>query len=199
MSNNGPVISRAGNLEVFGRQIDNAILGKRFDAQKWSPSPLGWENLGGEFMANPAVVALDSGSSRLDIFAPGTNYGMFHKARVDFTWLPSQLDWEDLGSQSRFRAVAPAVASWGAKRLDTFSVALGGIQGGGVQHKWWDGQTWQPSQLDWEDLGGRFDTVPVATPAVTSWGANRLDVFAVGTSTAMVHKAWDGQTWQPSA
>jgi hypothetical protein len=196
MSNNGPVISRSGNLEVFGRETDTAIVGKRFDGQTWSPSPLGWENLGGEFTATPAVVAWDTGTSHLDIFAPGLNQGMFHKARDNFTWLPSPLGWEDLGGG--FRPVAPAVASWGANRLDIFSV---GLPPSGVQHKWWDGQMWQPSQFGWEDLGGLGlgpTATPAATPAATTWGANRLDIFGISSDKSIAHKWWDGQTWQPS-
>jgi hypothetical protein len=196
MSNNGPVISRSGNLEVFGRETDTAIVGKRFDGQTWSPSPLGWENLGGEFTATPAVVAWDTGTSHLDIFAPGLNQGMFHKARDNFTWLPSPLGWEDLGGG--FRPVAPAVASWGANRLDIFSV---GLPPSGVQHKWWDGQMWQPSQFGWEDLGGLGlgpTATPAATPAATTWGANRLDIFGISSDKSIAHKWWDGQMWQPS-
>jgi hypothetical protein len=33
--------------------------------------------------------------------------------------------------------------------------------------------------------------------AVASWGANRLDIFVVGTDNALYHKAWDG-SWYPS-
>ncbi len=29
-----------------------------------------------------------------------------------------------------------------------------------------------------------------------SWGANRLDIFAIGTNNHMFHKAWYGQ-WTP--
>jgi hypothetical protein len=45
--------------------------------------------------------------------------------------------------------------------------------------------------------------VPVAAaprPAgpMVSFGPNRLDVFVVGTDSALYHKAWDGSGWQPS-
>jgi hypothetical protein len=33
---------------------------------------------------------------------------------------------------------------------------------------------------------------------VVSWGANRLDIFGLGTDNQMYHKAWDGSNWQPS-
>ncbi len=34
--------------------------------------------------------------------------------------------------------------------------------------------------------------------AVNSWGANRLDIFGLGTDDQMYHKAWDGSEWLPS-
>ena len=33
---------------------------------------------------------------------------------------------------------------------------------------------------------------------VVAWGANRLDVFVVGTDRALYHKAWNGTAWGPS-
>jgi hypothetical protein len=45
----------------------------------------------------------------------------------------------------------------------------------------------------WEPLGGEFWT----SPAVASWGPNRLDVFAAG-DYKLYHKAWDGSQWYPS-
>jgi hypothetical protein len=36
-------------------------------------------------------------------------------------------------------------------------------------------------------------------PAAVSWGNNRLDIFGLGTDNQMYHKAWDGQSWLPSA
>jgi hypothetical protein len=31
-----------------------------------------------------------------------------------------------------------------------------------------------------------------------AWGANRLDVFVLGTDRALYHKWWDGSAWGPS-
>jgi hypothetical protein len=58
---------------------------------------------------------------------------------------------------------------------------------------------WTPSQTGWEPLGeagGGFD--PSKQPAAVSWGANRLDVFAVGEDGQMYHKAWNSGSWSPS-
>ena len=42
-------------------------------------------------------------------------------------------------------------------------------------------------------MGGIFSS----PPAVASYAANRLDVFARGTNNAMYHKAWNGGAWVP--
>ena len=34
--------------------------------------------------------------------------------------------------------------------------------------------------------------------AAVAWGANRLDIFGLGTDNSMYHKAWDGSHWRPS-
>jgi hypothetical protein len=44
---------------------------------------------------------------------------------------------------------------------------------------------------DWESLGGGL----TSGPAVASWAANRLDVFARGGDDALWHKFWDGTSW----
>jgi hypothetical protein len=35
------------------------------------------------------------------------------------------------------------------------------------------------------------------TPAVVSWGADRLDIFVVNYDRALYHKWWDGNSWRP--
>ena len=44
---------------------------------------------------------------------------------------------------------------------------------------------------NWEDLGG----ILTSSPAVSSWQANRLDVFGRGQNNALWHKWWDGTGW----
>ena len=38
----------------------------------------------------------------------------------------------------------------------------------------------------------------VGQPRVVAWGANRLDVFVIGTDMALYHKWWNGSAWGPS-
>ena len=48
-----------------------------------------------------------------------------------------------------------------------------------------------PEWHGWQDLGG-----PIASaPAVSSWAAHRLDVFAEGKDGVLKHKWWDGSVW----
>ena len=48
-----------------------------------------------------------------------------------------------------------------------------------------------PSWGGWESLGGILESPPQAV----AWGPNRLDVFVVGTDSAMWHRWWDGAAW----
>jgi hypothetical protein len=84
----------------------------------------------------------------------------------------------------------PAVASWGANRLDIFGLDTNKQ----MFHKAWIGDQWWPSQTEWKALGGRFGS----PPAVVSWGGNRLDIFAVSTDKQMDHRQWNGDRWWPS-
>jgi hypothetical protein len=90
---------------------------------------------------------------------------------------------------------AISVASWGANRLDIFALGTDNA----MYHKAYrfvlsaEATNWFPSPTTWEPLGGTF----ISAPAVTAWGSNRLDIFALGTDQALYHKAWDGD-WAPS-
>jgi len=84
-----------------------------------------------------------------DVFAVSTYGTLLHKAWTGDTWYPAGAGWEDLGGQC---ASAPAVASWGAGRLDVFVIG----NDGHMQHKAWTGDTWYPAGSGFEDLGGQF-------------------------------------------
>ncbi len=44
----------------------------------------------------------------------------------------------------------------------------------------------------WESLGGTI----TSKPSAVSWGANRIDVVARGTDSAVWHRWWDGAAWR---
>ncbi len=125
-----------------------------------------------------------SRASLLDVFVIGDADGApYHKQWNGEQWLPSITGWDNLGGQC---SSYPCVVSWAPSRLDIFEV--------GAQ----DGAQWQPSQTGWDNLGGVF--VANWVPCAVSWAPSRLDVFGIGAQgQALYHKAWNGQTWLPSA
>jgi hypothetical protein len=84
----------------------------------------------------PAVVSW--GPGRLDIFGLGKDAGLYHKAWSGH-WYPSVTGWEALGGPVKGRFTQPAVASWGANRLDLFGIG----EGYAMHHRAWKGQVWQ--------------------------------------------------------
>ena len=73
---------------------------------------------------------------------------------------------------------SPAVASWGANRLDVFVRGIDNT----LWHKYW-ASGWS----GWESLGGGL----TSSPAATSWGENRIDIFALGTDRQVWQYVWD--------
>jgi ABC-type taurine transport system substrate-binding protein len=47
-------------------------------------------------------------------------------------------------------------------------------------------------------IGTETSTPRQSSSPVVAWGANRLDVFALGTDRALYHKWWNGSAWGPS-
>jgi hypothetical protein len=165
----------------------------------YTPVDAQWiTNTAADDSSEPLVSSTAWGSGRLDAFVRGLNGAVYHKAydnsiSPNQSWWPSETDWEYLGG---FTTGTPEVVSWGPNRLDIF-VRGGDIQtadsGGGMSlyHKAWDGSQWQPSQTDWQPLGG----IVASHPAAVSWGPNRVDVFGVGTDGQMWHQSGDGSNW----
>ncbi|MEH6943067.1 carbohydrate-binding protein [Bacillus sp. JJ722] len=93
-------------------------------------------------------------------------------------------EWENLGSP-RDRGIkdAPAVASRGPNRLDTF------VQdpNNRLWHKWWNGRRWS----DWNAIEGQISS----SPAAVSWGGNRIDLFARGMRGSLWHRYTEGNRW----
>jgi hypothetical protein len=191
-------------LDVFavGYQ-DGQMYHKAWTGSQWYPSQTGWQALGGVFtpvaapLRSPAVASW--GPNRLDIFAVGAQDGqMYHKAWTGSQWYPSKTGWQPLGGNFKAPWSSdvvswPAVASWGPNRLDIF---VHSRADGQIYHKAWAGTHWHPT-TGWQALGGAFGNGTVV-PAVTSWAANRLDIFVVGQDYVMYQKTWDGSQWKPS-
>ncbi len=175
-------------LDLFGLGTDNGMYHKWWDGSSWHPSTTDWESLGGIFISQP--VAVSWGPHRLDVFGLGTDDAMWHKWWDGSSWHPSVKGWESIGGVGAFHG-QPAVAAWAPNRLDVFAV----IRIGEVYHKFWTPQLgWQPTQTNWESLGGNV----ISPPAVVATAVNSLQVLAVGTASHdMLTKGFNG-TWQPS-
>ncbi len=114
---------------------------------------------------------------------------------------------------------APAACSWASGRIDLFAIsgdldlATRTESPGSLMHRSYDAATggWSAS---WDNLGappGGFGSPFIQSftgpggpssepnppsPAASTWGVNRLDVFAIGADSQLWHLVYDGQ-WQP--
>lgn len=124
---------------------------------------------------SPAVAASRSG--RVDVVTRSPAGTLVHQYR------PPGGSWSrpvDLGGSLVDR---PAVASWGAGRLDVFARGTDDQ----LWHRAFDGYRW----WDWSPLGGTL----TSGPAVASWATGRLDVFVRGPDSGLWHRAFDGTRW----
>jgi hypothetical protein len=136
--------------------------------------PSVFRSLGGTLTSAPAAASWSHG--RLDVFARGTDNGLWHAWSEGGSWA----GWEQLGG---VLTSEPAAAAWGPNRLDVF--ARGSDKA--LWHRWWGGSGWS----DWERAEASLKT----GPAVASWSSNRLDVFAQGPDDTLWHRWWDGSAW----
>ncbi|HTD21109.1 MAG TPA: hypothetical protein VK738_00485 [Terriglobales bacterium] len=180
-------------LDVVALGADNGMRWNSWDGANWQ----GWTDQGGGPFNSPlAVVAGPWGPGRLDVVVRNQNNQMYHAAEAkqflgNITWL----DWQPLGGSQWGGVFAspPAMVAWAANRLDMFALGINNQ----MLWKYWDGNNWQPSANgDWQDIGGHNLGSP---PVVTSWGSNRLDLFALGSDNHMYHKIYDGgwKEWEP--
>jgi uncharacterized protein YkwD len=137
-------------------------------------APAGWESLGGMVQSTPGVSSW--GATRADVFARGSDNGLYQKTWNGAAWS----NWTALGG---ILTTGPGAVDWGTNRIDVF------VRGSDNQlyHKASDGTAWSV----WQALGG----ILTSSPTVASWSSNRLDVFVRGTDNALWHKWWDGVRW----
>lgn len=125
----------------------------------------------------------------MDVYAnDGFSGNVSHKWWDGQQWGPSSSELELLGGNV---SSAPAAVSWGQDRMDIFATSAEGV----LYHKYFDGSSWQPSGSDFESLAVGFD--PWHSITACAWGPGRLDVFGLGPNKNVLHKYWDGSSWQP--
>jgi hypothetical protein len=156
---------------------------RKLHAMGW----FGWENLGGYLTSSPTVSSW--GPNRLDVFAKGGDNKLWHKYwNGTGQWGPWQrLNAPAVGFYNNL-SNQPAAVSWGPNRIDCF---YGGADSR-VYHISWNGNAWS----GWANTG----LATYTGLAVSSWGANRLDLFATEEANEftfnLLHAySTDGQNW----
>lgn len=109
-----------------------------------------------------------------------------------FRWGPSNSTCETISNETARR---PSTAvSWGEDRIDVFS-----LSGGDLLHQSFNGTAWLPSANESDTIASGF--LPgfgnSSDLAATSWGTDRLDVFGLAWNGSLLHKYWNGSSWQP--
>ena len=158
-------------LDILGLGSDWQMYHKAWANAAWHPPNPRWETIGRSFISPPAIVSWSP--ARLDVFGLGRDRSLYHKPG----WKPLGSIADRLGTAGRCFRQSPAVASWGPNRLDIFGVGADYA----MFHKAWDGQTWYPSPMDWQSLGGGFriqDPVTATSgtrgsPARRTWARRR--------------------------
>jgi hypothetical protein len=120
------------------------------------------------------------GTDRLDIFVRGGDAAVWTKSWTSSGWTA----WTSIGGQIAGR---PAAVSWGPDRIDV------------VAHGLNDDQVWHNARslscagnhwCGWNPKGG---TLPLgASPTITSWGSNRLDILVRGADDFLWHRYFNG-------
>ena len=143
----------------------------------------------------PSVSTISWGYNRMDVFGLSPSGIALHKWYDGYQWQPNVDGLESLGGD----LFSPPIAvSRNTSRMDIFSVGSHNA----LYHKHYDGYQWNPTDDPWENLGGSGDLDSTLPVAVTSWAADRMDIFALGQDDdgrKIYHKYWDGSQWGPSA
>jgi hypothetical protein len=173
----------ANRLDLLGVGTDGQIYHKWWDGSAWQPSKTGgWQVLPYGSGWHGDIGAVSWGTGRIDFFVQGANNHCYHG------WYDSSVGWQ--GLEDKAGVFAPTIgfgaSSWASGRLDVFGV---GINNSNLYHLFYQsGAGWSGG---WENLGG----VVTQTPGAVSWGANRIDVFVVNTSSQCEQKWYDGVQW----
>jgi hypothetical protein len=153
-------------LDVFGRSSAGTVLHKWWAAPAaggvvaypipWQPSLSGWEDLGGNLSAPPAVVSW--GANRIDILARDVRGGVWQRSWDGASWSDDRAwallaeDTADLGAFALWTPLdgtikgAPVAIAPAPNRIDLFAQGMDDA----MWHRTWDGAHW----TDWESLGG---------------------------------------------
>lgn len=175
-------------LDIVGRTKKGAYVHKAWTGEDWFPSGDKWEDFGGEFFSDPAIVSW--GEGRLDIVGHAANGSLLHKYYGSGDHGGGWSAWEDLGGPGFIGN--PLATSWGAGRMDFWGIDS---SDGALHHLFWDGQGYRPAPGQWENLGGEFTDAP----RVVHWKPGHADAVGKSLDDGKLRvKNYDGGRWNPS-
>ncbi len=141
------------------------------------------DNLSGEITGDPGIDSW--GPETVDVWVRATDGSLQHKFLAGGNWS----NWELVpGSQGKL-AGGPSAVSWAPGRHDIVA------RGTGNQVLHW---SWDASDPKWyfdEALGSPEGKGIVGDPAISSWGKNRLDLFAQGSNGHLWHRWRNSTGW----
>ncbi|HEY9601490.1 MAG TPA: hypothetical protein V6C85_07770 [Allocoleopsis sp.] len=162
-------------IDLFAIGINSQIYHQWWDGKQWSE----WESLEGTYsISAPATVSV--GKNRLDVFWIGIDKQVYRRS-----WNSNQ--WSQRESLGGVAIHGVAATSWGPDRIDLFAVGTDSS----LYHKYWNGSTWSAWKImkfQGHEAVEKSSTC-ISAPAAVSWGANRIDVFALGIDNYVYH-AW---------
>ena len=176
-------------LDIFAVYANLTLAHLYWDGtgNKWRDD---WESLGDVELAD-TPTAISWGPGRLDVFGIDNESGsLLHTAWDGSQWLRDNFSTPAPGVQ--FTGTV-AATSWSVNRIDV--VVLG--TDGNYYYKYWDGTAWQP-----QPPNNPYDMRPspfISSPAVVSWGENRLDIYGIGNDSMLKHLTYYGSGWYPES
>jgi hypothetical protein len=155
-----------------------------------SPLLSNWRTMPGT--ATGGVGVASWGVNRLDAFFVTTHGTLGHvwsdDAGTNWAGVEDLGGWLPIGS-------TPAAVSWGPGRIDVFVKNTANV----IDHVWYE-QT-IPGGFKWDVVSnytagwGAHPDAHLGSPAVSSWGPNRLDIFYVAPDRTVRHKWHDVGGW----
>lgn len=184
----------ADRLDVFLADDDGQTWHKYWDGSNWHPKKGNQLEKLGKPVIYSELTAVSWGPKRLDAVGRGEDGTYLHLYWDGHQWTGWEDVWGAPADGVKF-ASPPAAVSWGPDRLDVFGVG----DDNKVYHKYWNGEQYLPSEgwelLAWKAPEGGFNAGALQA---TSWGPNRLDLWAVGHEDgALWHTLWDHDYYGP--
>ncbi|KAL8948102.1 MAG: hypothetical protein Q9222_005681 [Ikaeria aurantiellina] len=175
-------------IDVFFLNGDSQITHLYWAGDEWreeseifaSPNDYKWDTL----------TTSSWGKGRLNLFAAGPKSGLWHMFYDGYQWN----QWESLSGSNDEAVGQVSVATW----PNHFEVVVESRYQKYYLYKYYDESTsWQPSVDSWYEKSQSF--IFDSKPSVVSWSPGRVDIFGQTSGGYLMHQAWTGSDWYPSA